>query len=311
MPVFNNNRAIIDTPMFQVMAAPPASATVGTCLTGDSARYLYFLVSAVSFHRYDTWADAWMQLASPPGGTVGLGTCLQWDSVSSQLWALITNGVAAPTFQVYSPATNTWTTKTVVNLPATFGTAGNMAMPTTGGGAASSDFIYLVGNNATVFYRYSISGNSWSTLTAALATMGGGCSLAFVPGYGGGGDRIVALRATASASLYYYSITGNSWTTIAYKPDTETFTTGTSLCKLLTGSPTPRLIITKDATGKIFELDLNGAGTMNMFANQNTVANSTAVAGSRMDTVVSPDSIEYVYLIPNTTAQILRTIVLY
>lgn len=34
---------------------------------------------------------------------------------------------------------------------------------------ANDDYIYLLGNNAVAMYRYSISGNSWSTLAPTTA----------------------------------------------------------------------------------------------------------------------------------------------
>jgi hypothetical protein len=316
MTTVNNNKPVIDTPIFQQMTPPPAAVAAGVCMTGDSVRFLYALFSATSFWRYDCQADAWQQLANPPGGTLGVGTCLQWDSANSRLWALITNGVATPTFQYYDPTTNTWTARSVTNLPATFGTDGNMAMPTMGAGAASSDFIYLVGNNAATFYRYQISTNAWvaspTTVANAPTASGAGCGLVFLPGHGGGNDHIIRVAGGATNRVDQYSISGNAWTQITYKPDTETFTTGSYMCKLLTGAPTQRLAISKDATGRIVELDLSaGSGPVaRMLATQYVILNGAAVAGNRMDTIVA-DGIEYLYLMPNTTTQLVRMGLLY
>jgi len=85
------------------------------------------------------------------------------------VWALIANATA-PTWSVYDCATNIWTAKSITNLPATIGTDVTVTHTCSAYNAAGNDdYIYLAGNNATVFYRYSISGNSWiATLAAVL-----------------------------------------------------------------------------------------------------------------------------------------------
>lgn len=309
MPITNNNKVLIDVPFFQLMATPPAASAAGACMTGDGARFLYYLVSATSFWRYDAWADSWQQLANPPGGTVGAGTALQWDSANNRIWALISNGVAAPTFQYYDPATNAWTARSVTNLPGTFGTDADMCMPTIPQGAVSSDFIYLIGNASTVFYRFQVTTNTWSTsLTAQPSACGAGCGLTFLPGHGGGNDHIIRVRGAAANTIDYYSISGNSWTPIAYQPATETFSAGTYMCKILSGTPSPRIAVSKDTTGRVFEIDLSAATgpRANMLATQSLITNGAAVVGKRMDTVLSVDGIEFLFLIPNTASQLVR-----
>ena len=51
---------------------------------------------------------------------------IQYGSV----YALVTSGTGAATFQKYDIATNVWTTLNVTNLPATFGTDSSLIFPT-------------------------------------------------------------------------------------------------------------------------------------------------------------------------------------
>ncbi|MDD3102264.1 MAG: DUF2341 domain-containing protein, partial [Patescibacteria group bacterium] len=67
-------------------------------------------------------------------------------------------------------------------------------------------YIYaLRGNSTTDFYRYNISGNSWSAMTSITGTVGIGGSMA------SDGINIYALRGGSSTDSYYYNILGNSW----------------------------------------------------------------------------------------------------
>ena len=67
----------VDLPEWEMIRQMPAvsSALSSGCAAPNSlfnemhGRYLYYLVASVSFWRYDTWSDAWMQLASPPAAT--------------------------------------------------------------------------------------------------------------------------------------------------------------------------------------------------------------------------------------------------
>lgn len=76
------------------------------------------------------------------------------------------------------------------------------------------DYIYaLRGNGTTDFYRYSISGNSWTAMTSISATVHYGGSLTYT-----GGDYIYATRGNVTTAFYRYSISGNSWTAMTSTP---------------------------------------------------------------------------------------------
>lgn len=142
MAVTNNNKPMIDMPVIEQLSFAPATSAAGTCCVDDNERFIYWLFSATSFWRFDTWANTWQQLANPTGGTVGAGTCMQFTKmigdqfptastgqVFGSVFALITSGVGAPVFNKYDIATNTWSALSVTNLPATFGSDGSFAFP--------------------------------------------------------------------------------------------------------------------------------------------------------------------------------------
>lgn len=106
--------------------------------------------------------------------------------------------------------------------------------------------IYLMGNGAVTMYKYSISGNSWATLSPTTARAG-------APGVGAGmeyvgktgdtvwaditdikdGRYIYSLRGGGSAVIDRFNISGGTngagaWEVMAYTPYITTFTTGTS-----------------------------------------------------------------------------------
>jgi hypothetical protein len=77
MPTLNKNTLTsqVDLPTWEWTRFAPAvsSAISSTCsadngnfLASEHGRYLYYLISATQFVRYDTWADMYQQIQSPP-----------------------------------------------------------------------------------------------------------------------------------------------------------------------------------------------------------------------------------------------------
>lgn len=98
--------------------------------------------------------------------------------------------------------------------------------------------LYLFGNNAVTMYKYSISGNSWTTVSPAVARAGApvaGMSGDFVGVTGStewanatnikDGRYIYSFRGT-TAVLDRYDIPANSWQAITYLPATVTWAAG-------------------------------------------------------------------------------------
>lgn len=167
MAVTNNNKKMIDRPMWEQLAYAPAASAIGTCQANDGSRFIYTLFSATSFWRYDTWADSWQQLANPPSGTCGAGTTIRYTGcmggqsaageVNGGIFAVIANATA-PAFAWYNITTNVWGALSAVNLPATFGTEGSLTYPdpATNGWATAAIFTTVTANAAAAISATSI-----------------------------------------------------------------------------------------------------------------------------------------------------------
>jgi len=78
------------------------------------------------------------------------------------------------------------------------------------------DYLYAIHtDNSTKFWRYSISTNSWTSMTSTPDTVQWGASLVYT-----GGDYIYAFRGRDTTDFWRYSISQNSWTSMTSTPDT-------------------------------------------------------------------------------------------
>ncbi|MDH5449588.1 MAG: hypothetical protein OEX77_01625 [Candidatus Bathyarchaeota archaeon] len=97
-------------------------------------------------------------------------------------------------------ALGSWTS--MANVPYGGGVFYGGSLAWTGG-----DYIYaFVGGGTPLFYRYSISGNSWTPRANMLTSVNPGGSLVWT-----GGDYIYAFAGGTNPYLFRYSISGNSW----------------------------------------------------------------------------------------------------
>lgn len=152
------------------------------------------------------------------------------------------------------------------------------------------DALYLAGNNAVTMYKYSISGNAWSTISPVAARAGakgaGGMSewITNIPewtlhdpaNYRQNGRYIYSFRAGGGNILDLYDIAGNTWISgRSYAGQMETFTTG-SCCEYYRGN----LYINKEATGRIYQFNING-NMLNPYA-YNAYVESTVRESDRL-----------------------------
>lgn len=95
--------------------------------------------------------------------------------------------------------------------------------------------MYMVGNNATVMYRYNIGTNTWATTSANSAnpaipavtgTVGGGCSIKWLPS--ADANKLYIIRGNGTSNIYMYDLVANTFSTVTFNPATETFTTGST-----------------------------------------------------------------------------------
>ncbi len=315
MPFNPNLRPGADLPIYQWLRFMPAAAGVGSCMCNDERgtdRFIYFIFSATSFWRYDTVSDSWQQLASPPSFSFGAGTAMVFDpsrGAQGYIWLfgpLSSSPFAA--FAYYDIANNTWTSRAVPSgLSAAWGTDARLVHTCSSyNTSGNDDHIYLIGNNSTTFYRYSIENNTWTTLSALPASAGAGCGIHWDWGSGGNTNFLYAIRGGGSAIIYRYSISGNSWTSITYRPSTETFTTGTSSVY----DPARRRIwIQKDNTLRMFYFDL---ATSNMIPGGVwPYTPGGAIVGNGLGYVKTPDGAEYLYFRRHSGVEFWRTLIFF
>ena len=127
----------------------------------------------------------------------------------------------------------------------------------------NDDFLYVTGNGTTALYRYSISGNAWTTLAVRPGAASTGVTANWIDhaedaGWAvenniKDGRFIFSLRGGGSTALDRYDIALNTWASITYGALAETFTTGTS-----TASNRRYIYIRKDATNRFFKYSVRG-----------------------------------------------------
>ena len=183
----------------------------------------------------------------------------------------------------------------------------------------NDDFIYYMGNNAVTLYRYSITSNTWTTLTPGVARAG-------APAAGMGGHWIYAVTASdwtsesaiqngryiysfrggAGTALDRYDIAANAWAAVTYSPATETFAAGTKYVY-----QADHLYLQKEATGRWFRYDLarsgmDGWNTM-LYPQGAAVVGDSAFGVSYFD---GATRIDYAYILLNTSNVLLRQMVI-
>lgn len=319
------------------------------------------------------------------GGTFDATTVFQLFSGS--LW-MTTAGVVG--FGVYDRATNVWTARSVVGLPAwgtdgqlvsTIGSAKEFATGTATAGAATtltnglktwgtnmwanyqiriksgtgagqirpiasntgsiitvsvawavnpdatsvyaiegnSDFMYLLGNNAVTLYRYTVSTNTWATITptaARAAAMGAGASANWVDSVEGwdnetlvnhnqagtlfkqNGRYLFSFRGGATNALDIYDIAANTWiSNFTYGNQQETFTAGTHSCDL-NGS----IYLQKEATGRSFRFNIKDNILTSL--STNVTPQGAVLTGNRMFILPYVDDVKeilFLYTIIHTS----------
>lgn len=181
-------------------------------------------------------------------------TASQWVNYQVR----ITGGLGAG--QVRTITANTATTLTVATWTTTPDGTSTYAIE------ANADYLYFLGNNAITMYRYSFSGNTWTTLAPGVARTGApgaGMTANHVEKTGDpnwanesailDGRHIYSFRGGAGALLDRYDIAANSWLAVTYGSAAETFTTGTSACNF-----GRYIVIRKDATNRFFKFSVRG-----------------------------------------------------
>ena len=248
--VTNNNLAVIDQPIWEQLVSASANSGTGTVNANDlrgTNRYIYQLLSAANFWRYDTYGGVWQQLPSPPAGTVGAGTCMIFDpgygsTTNGSLWAVIASA-GAPVFYNYDIGTATWSSaKSISGLPGTIGTDADMVKPDpaynlngqnnyTGRLTVTTTALANIGAttlsvsalpaamaaNTILNFGTSASPNLVVVTAAAAASATSLTVSALTASVASAASaywqNTLYLIGNAATSMYQYSISGNVWTT--------------------------------------------------------------------------------------------------
>jgi hypothetical protein len=304
-------------------------------------------ISATSFRKYDYATNTWTSLTQ-----TGLPATISTDSVlvSTPSWfgttysTFATGTASSGGLNTITNSSKTWTTNQWTNyqIRITSGTgAGQIRTVSSNTGTAitvssnwatqpdntsvysiegNDDFIYYMGSNAVGLIRYSITSNTWTTLSptaARAAAPNTGMSGHWINGITESdwtnesviinGRRIYSFRGGAGAVLDYYDIALNTWVSaLTYSPSTVTFTTGTKYSYY--GN---FLYIQKESTGRWFRYDF-ARSQMDPW-NTLTYPQSTAALGNTSFVVLYTDGatvIPYIHFVLNSLTICLRQMVI-
>lgn len=304
-------------------------------------------LAAGSFRKYDFATNTWTTLAitglpatiATDGRMVGTPAWIDTGFKSFATGTATAGGATTLTNSGKNWATNQWANSCQVRITGGTGTgqiriiSSNTATALTVSAAwttnpdatstysieGNDDYLYYMGNNAVTLYRYSIAGNTWTTLSPGVARAGapgagmGGSWINSVPAADWNvenlilnGRYIYSFRGGASAALDRYDIAANSWAALTYAPATETFTTGTKYAY-----NKDRIYLTKEATGRWFYFDIaeqamHGWTTV-LYTQGAAIVGDTAFDVTYKD---GATEIEYIYFVMNTSTILYRQIVI-
>lgn len=302
--------------------------------------YFIFPAATPGFKYWDHATQAWSSALSVTGLTFtvtdgriastpsALGVFASGTATSATATTLVNSGKSWTTSQwinyqvritggtgkgqVRTITANTGTTLTVATWTVTPDATSTYAIE------GNDDYIYFIGNAATATFRYSISGNSWSTMTARGGAASAGNTLCWI--YGAtdsswtnenaiiNGRRLYSFRGGAASTLDYYDIPSNTWTNaVAYPRAAETLTTGASACY----DGGNFMYIQKDATGRFFRYDVVKDEIDGWFVILFT--QGAAVVGDKVFCVQYVDgatTIKYIYMAISTGTALFRIMVI-
>ena len=192
----------------------------------------------------------------------------------------------------------------------------------------NDDYLYLLGNAAVTLYRYSISGNTWSTLTPVSARSSApgagmtadwidvvpdttwawnGLGAAFLPLNSimtrQAGRYIYSAQGGNSSNIHSYDIAGNTW---AFVPNYGNLNVGfnTGSCSVFYDG---MLYLMEGATGRIHKFDVANNCIGPLLAK--LIPEGAAVAGDKMFISTIDEGaahITYLYSLGHTRAELTR-----
>jgi len=217
-------RPFVDLPPVQWCEHTPDSQYHGTAVVFDGSRFIYWLrgYNANHFRRYDVIADTHQYLSGAPWNAQQ-GAMLALDPSRGRIWAIQGNGGTG--FAYYDLSTQAWTSVAALPAASSWGSWIVHTCSALKAGANDDAIYYAPANGSSALYRYSVSGNSFTALASAPASLSSG-SVGVWP-YNWDSDKILVIRGGGTTTMYLYSISGNSWSTYSYRPAFFGFGTGT------------------------------------------------------------------------------------
>lgn len=191
------------------------------------------------------------------------------------------------------------------------------------------DVFYLLGNNAVTMYKFTVSTNTWATVSPGAARAGayaaGGTAdwidsvadtqwtdQTYLNHYTTtlvhqNGRYIYSFRGGATSTLDVYDIAANTWiSNVLYGQQMETFTTGSHSIDI-----NGNVYIQKEATGRIFRFDV-AQNVLEPFT-VNPVPQGAVVAGDKMFAQTYKDGgtvMNYLYTLGHTRAELTRFLII-
>lgn len=342
-----------------VLTVTPASAVAfdNTTQYQVYSGSLWFMnagTSAVGFSVYDVATNAWTA-KSVTGLPTAWGTDAQLVSTMGSVTSFATGTATAGSSTTLTNSAKSWSTNMWANYQVriTAGTGkGQIRVISSNTGTVltvstawtvtpdatsvysiegNDDCFYLLGNNAVTMYKYTVSTNTWATLSPTAARAGAyaaGGTADWIDGvaewvgnetqvthysttlYKQNGRYIYSFRGGASSTLDVYDIAANTWiSAVSYGNQQETFTTGSSSVDL-----NGNIFIAKEATGRVFRFEVDGNRLIPVATNTNQAAlGGAAVAGDKMFVLPYTDggtTIMFGYMLRHSSSDLMRMMVI-
>lgn len=192
---------------WSTLAVIPETILGGADLIAPGNGYVYLGCFCVTyFHRYDISAGTWDAVLPAQPASLGSSSSDPAMAYDGSNLIYVLSGVGDNNLYSYSISGNVWDV-TLLDTPD--GGSGDFSTIVYPG---SGDFLYLLRGFDKRFERYSISGNSYETMTSPAA-------ISAYPNLTSANGVIYELRGPTAVGVgttdfYTYSIGGNSWTAL-------------------------------------------------------------------------------------------------
>ncbi|MDQ5951538.1 MAG: large repetitive protein [Patescibacteria group bacterium] len=194
------------------MANAPVGTFSGSAMVYDSVDNKIYLTGGINvqkFYSYDIATNTWSEeSADPPLANIDYGASMVYDG---SRYIYLNRGGNTNTLYQYdtqAPSGNRWSTR--ANIPAAVGYGAELLL--------NGNFIYtLRGQNIAnnPFYRFDISGNTWSDPAVADLNIDVNNDGFLVDG---GDGNFYAARGENDTDFFKYSVSDNSWNALNNTP---------------------------------------------------------------------------------------------